>query len=97
LKSSHRIFFLSITFIARSQNILKPNLRTPNPIQKGSLSTACNPRTFYGNLKTQYAKMHPVDAVLAREGAENDAGQRKKYTSLHEDFHRALRIDIFPW
>jgi hypothetical protein len=46
LKSSHGIFFLSITFIAHSQNVLKPNLRTPNSIQEGSLSTGCNPRTF---------------------------------------------------
>jgi hypothetical protein len=39
--------------------------------------------------------MHPIDAVLTREGKENNPEARTQYTSLYRNLHRALRNDVF--
>jgi hypothetical protein len=41
--------------------------------------------------------MHPIEAVLARDGEFTCPIRRAKYTSLYEHFHAALRREIFTW
>ncbi|KAE9378857.1 hypothetical protein N431DRAFT_553203 [Stipitochalara longipes BDJ] len=38
--------------------------------------------------------MHPIKAVLAREGKEEDLEQRENYATLHQQLHRDLRENV---